>query len=117
MENRLAKPALLRLILGMTVIAALGFTLGLMFASSGFAAGNQGSKPGAAPATNQNERRIRIIYPKKGSVDLDAMGIQGELKSPGDFYFQRREEEKFDSLVKRRKNFHREMLRDAVLSK
>jgi hypothetical protein len=39
------------------------------------------------------------------------------VKNPGEFYFQRRPEEKFDSLVKRRPNFHREMLRDAVLSK
>jgi hypothetical protein len=39
------------------------------------------------------------------------------VRNPGEFYFQHRPEEKMDSLVKRRKNFQREMLRDAVLSK
>ncbi len=50
-------------------------------------------------------------------VDLGSMTLEAELRNPGEFYFQHREEEKFDSLVKRRKNFHREMLRDVVMSR
>ncbi len=59
----------------------------------------------------------RVIYPKRTELDFEGASIEGEVKNPGEFYFQRRPEEKFDSLVKRRPNFHREMLRDAVLSK
>ena len=59
----------------------------------------------------------RVVYPKRTELDFEGTQIEGELRNPGEFYFQRRPEEKFDSLVKRRKNFHREMLRDAVLSK
>lgn len=59
----------------------------------------------------------RVIYPKKSKLDLDAISLEGELKNPGEFYFQYRPEEKMDSLIKRRKNFHKEMLRDAVLIK
>ena len=59
----------------------------------------------------------RVIYPKKSVLDFEGLQIQGELRTPGEFYFQRKPEEKFDSLVKRRKNFHREMLRDVVLSR
>ncbi|MEK6706959.1 MAG: hypothetical protein AABZ06_14370 [Bdellovibrionota bacterium] len=59
----------------------------------------------------------RVIYPKKTQLDFEGTQIEGEVRNPGEFYFQHRTEEKFDSLVKRRKNFHREMLRDVVLSK
>jgi hypothetical protein len=59
----------------------------------------------------------RVIYPKKTELDFEGLQIEGEVRNPGEFYFQHRPGEKFDSLVKRRKNFHREMLRDVVLSK
>ncbi len=59
----------------------------------------------------------RIVYPKKTDLDFEGIHLEGEVRSPGEFYFERRVEEKFDSLVKRRKNFHRELLRDVVLSK
>lgn len=59
----------------------------------------------------------KVIYPKNTKLDFSGVSIDGELKNPAEFYFQRREEDKFDSLVKRRKNFHREMLRDAVMSR
>ncbi len=63
------------------------------------------------------EKGPRVVYPKKTDLDFEGLAIQGEVRNPGDFYFQHRPQEKFDSLVKRRKNFHREMLRDAVLGK
>ena len=70
------------------------------------------SEMSAAPKEN-----VKIVYPRKTELDLDAMQIQGELKNPGDFYFQVKPEDKMDSLVKRRKNFHRQMLRDVMFSK
>jgi hypothetical protein len=65
----------------------------------------------------EENKRVRTIYPKKTQLDFEGTQIEGELRNPGDFYFQHRPEEKFDSLVKRRKNFHREMMRDVVFSK
>lgn len=59
----------------------------------------------------------RVIYPKKTDLDFEGLKLEGELRNPGEFYFQYKPEEKFDSLVKARKNFHREMLRDVVMSK
>lgn len=72
----------------------------------------------AASAKGEGQRKgARIVYPEKTELDFEGLQIEGEMRNPGEFYFQHRQEEKFDSLVKRRKNFHREMLRDAVLSK
>ncbi len=61
--------------------------------------------------------KTRVVYPKESRVDFDGLTLEGEVKNPGEFYFQRRPEEKFDSLVQRRKNFHREMLRDVVIAR
>ena len=62
-------------------------------------------------------QKPKVVYPKYTKFDLEESKIEGELKNPGEFYFQHKPEEKMDSLVQRRKNFHREMLRDVVLSK
>ncbi len=63
------------------------------------------------------ESKKTVVYPKKTELDFEGLKIEGELKNPGEFYFMHRPEEKFDSLVKRRKQFHREMLRDVVMSR
>ena len=63
------------------------------------------------------KKKPRVVYAAKTELDLEGTRIEGEVRNPGEFYFQHRAEEKFDSLVKRRKNFHREMMRDAVLSR
>lgn len=86
----------------------LAFLLGLIGSMSVRAAQPSGSAPSG---------KSRVVYPQKSEVDLDGVQIEGEVQKPGEFYFQHRPEEKFDSLVKRRPNFHREMLRDVVLSK
>lgn len=70
----------------------------------------------SARAESQNGGQ-RVVYPKKSSIDFEGLRIEGEVRNPGEFYFQRKPEEKFDSLVKRRKDFHREMLRDVVMSR
>jgi len=72
---------------------------------------------GAGPAFAEDKKKPRVVYPKNTELEFEGAQIEGEVRNPGEFYFQRRPEEKFDSLVKRRKNFHREMLRDVVLSK
>jgi hypothetical protein len=90
--------------------------LGLV-AAVAFVAGIFWSSQVRAEETPAGAKSPRVIYPKNVELDFEGMHIVGEVKNPGEFYFQRRGEEKFDSLVKRRKNFHREMLRDVVLSK
>ncbi len=63
------------------------------------------------------KKKPRIIYPSKSRLDFEGADIEGVLQNPAEFYFKYRPEEKFDSLVKRRPDFHREMLRDVVYSK
>lgn len=67
-----------------------------------------------ATSSIAQEKKVRVIYPKETKLDFEGIQIEGELRNPGEFYFKRRPEEKFDNLVKPRANFHREMLRDAV---
>lgn len=69
---------------------------------------------------DRNQIRVReegktIIYKKRNIVDFDETLIEGEVKNPSEFYFVHRPEEKFGSLVKPRKNFHKEMLRDTIM--
>jgi hypothetical protein len=96
----------LRVILFVFVLSAIGgfaFAMGL---AQGMA--HAAEKKGPAPKT---------VFPEKTELDFEGLQLEGQMRNPGEFYFQHRKEEKFDSLVKRRKNFHREMLRDVVLSK
>ena len=92
----------------LAAVGALAFAAGLIY-SSILARADQ-----VAPTSQPTPR---VIYPKRTDLDFEGLKLQGEIRSPGEFYFQHRNEEKFDSLVKRRKNFHQEMLRDAVLSR
>lgn len=59
----------------------------------------------------------KVVYPEKTKLEFEGAQIEGELRNSGEFYFKHRTDEKHDSLLKRKKNFHREMLRDVVLSK
>ena len=98
-------------VLVLAAIGGLAFAAGLA-CSSYFASDANADEAAPAPGPTP-----RVIYPKRTDLDFEGLKLQGEIRSPGEFYFQHRNEEKFDSLVKRRKNFHQEMLRDAVLSK
>jgi len=92
-------------------IAVVFFGAGLFYSMTGHAAERR------SRVKSGTGKRTVIVYPKKSEVDFEGMAISGEVRNPGEFYFQRRQEEKFDSLVKRRKNFQREMLRDVVMTK
>ncbi|HLD99442.1 MAG TPA: hypothetical protein VJB59_04245 [Bdellovibrionota bacterium] len=92
-------------------LSGLAFVAGIAWSTSASAAESK------ADADTGDTKAPRVVYPKRTDLDFEGTQIEGEVRNPGEFYFQRRTEEKFDSLVKRRKNFHREMLRDAVLSK
>ena len=58
----------------------------------------------------------KVVYAENQVVDFEGLSLEGELKAPGEFYFQNRNQERFDSLTKRRLNFRREMMRDCVQS-
>ncbi|MBS1964139.1 MAG: hypothetical protein JST04_18145 [Bdellovibrionales bacterium] len=97
-------------------IGVVSFGAGLLYSMHASAAETQGGRRPAA-RTKTAKRPPKTVMPKNTEVDFEGLAITGELRNPGDFYFQRKTEEKFDSLVKRRKNFHREMLRDVVMAK
>jgi hypothetical protein len=82
-----------------------------------FAVGMAWSTHAKADDSNAGKEAPRVVYPKKTELDFEGLQIEGEVRNPGEFYFQHRPEEKFDSLVKRRKNFHEQMLRDVVMSR
>lgn len=95
-------------------IGVVSFGAGLFYAMHASAADRVELRQSAPKRGSSGPK---VVYPKKTEVDFEGLSITGELRNPGDFYFQRKTDEKFDSLVKRRKNFHREMLRDVVMAK
>ena len=70
--------------------------------------------PAAAPTPKGNT--TKTVYPENQTIDFEGLSLEGELKAPGEFYFQNRNQERFDTLTKRRLNFRREMLRDSIQS-
>jgi hypothetical protein len=68
------------------------------------------------PVPGTKKGTIKTIYPENQTLDFEGLSLEGELKAPGEFYFQNRNQERFDSLTKRRLNFRREMLRDSIQS-
>jgi hypothetical protein len=71
-------------------------------------------KPGIDSNIVKEDGR-NVIYKKRNVVDFDDSLIEGDVKNPNEFYFVHRPEEKFGTLVQKRKNFHKEMLRDSVM--
>lgn len=68
------------------------------------------------PVPVAGEPKKKIVYMENQTLDFEGLSLDGELKAPGEFYFQNRNQERFDSLTKRRVHFRREMLRDSVQS-
>jgi hypothetical protein len=91
----------------LSVIGAVSFAAGMFWSTHAH----------ADDAPPKAKHQPKVVYPSKTELDFEGTQIEGELSNPGEFYFQHRNEQKFDSLVKRRPNFHKEMLRDVVLSK
>lgn len=59
----------------------------------------------------------KIIYKKKTSVDFSDAIVEGQVQNPEGIYVVTPPEKKFGSLLKLRPNFHRELMRDALLMK
>ncbi len=78
---------------------------------------NAATKPKKMTAPrNTTEPNKKIVYLENQTLDFEGLSLDGELKAPGEFYYQNRNQERFDSLTKRRVHFRREMLRDTVQS-
>ena len=85
--------------LALAILAGVGmlsFLAGIAWAGMAWAADK-------SAVSSQAKREPRVVYPKRSELDFEGARIEGEIRNPGEFYFQRRPEEKFDSLVKRRK--------------
>lgn len=85
----------------MWILLAIGFTAAAFNADA--------AKP-------EKEKKVKVVYKENQTLDFEGLSLEGELKAPGEFYFQNRNQERFDSLTKRRVHFRREMLRDSVQS-
>jgi hypothetical protein len=78
--------------------------------------GTQDASLVAPKVASSKKGNVKTIYPEGQTVDFEGLSLEGELKAPGEFYFQNRNQERFDSLTKRRLNFRREMMRDSIQS-
>lgn len=58
-----------------------------------------------------------IVYKKKTSVSFDDAVVEGNSDNPEGVYVVTPPEKQFGSLLKLRPNFHRELMRDALLLK
>ena len=90
----------------------------ILFLLAGILAGTAAmAQTTGAPAANAPAPgKKKIIYKENQTLDFEGLSLEGELKAPGEFYFQNRNQERFDTLTKRRTNFRREMLRDSIQS-
>ena len=89
----------------------LSIILFVLFTVNAFAASKH-----TKPVPVAGEPNKKVVYAENQTLDFEGLSLEGELKAPGEFYFQNRNQERFDSLTKRRVHFRREMLRDSVQS-
>lgn len=61
--------------------------------------------------------KSKIIYRKRTAVSFDDAVVEGTANNPEGVYVVTPPEKQFGSLLKLRPNFHRELMRDALLLK
>ena len=69
------------------------------------------------PAASGGKGKPTIIYRKKTAVSFDDAVLEGSANNPEGVYVVTPPEKQFGSLLKLRPNFHRELVRDALLLK
>jgi hypothetical protein len=98
------------------IVALSGLAVFLLLASEPSHARQSRFRNKSVESRGQNQKaEPRVVYKQRNVVDFDSSLIEGDVKNPTDFYFVHRPQEKFGTLVKRRPNFHKEMLRDTVM--
>ena len=60
-------------------IGSVSFTVGFILAANGLIP--------SADARTSKKKKKRVVYPKRTRLDFEGIQIDGELKSPGEFYF------------------------------
>lgn len=68
-------------------------------------------------ASTGGKGKPTIIYRKKTAVSFDDAVLEGSANNPEGVYVVTPPEKQFGSLLKLRPNFHRELVRDALLLK
>ena len=63
------------------------------------------------------KKEPKIIYKKKTAINFEDAVIEGQVENPEGVYLVSSPDKKFGSLLKLRPNFHRELMRDALLLK
>lgn len=61
--------------------------------------------------------KAKIIYRKRTAVSFDDAVVEGTANNPEGVYVVTPPDKKFGALLKLRPNFHRELMRDALLLK
>lgn len=62
-------------------------------------------------------QRKKVIYRKKTKIEFSDKLIEGKENNPEGVYVVVPKDRKFKNLLRLRKNFHRELIRDALLFK
>lgn len=64
-----------------------------------------------------SDSKAKIVYRKRTAVSFDDAVVEGSTNNPEGVYVVTPPEKQFGSLLKLRPNFHRELMRDALLLK
>jgi hypothetical protein len=68
-------------------------------------------------ASSGTDGKPKVVYRKRTAVSFDDAVVEGATNNPEGVYVVTPPEKKFGSLLKLRPNFHRELMRDALLLK
>jgi hypothetical protein len=68
-------------------------------------------------ASKTSDGKTKIIYRKRTAVSFDDAVVEGSPNNPEGVYVVTPPDKQFGSLLKLRPNFHRELMRDALLLK
>jgi hypothetical protein len=92
----------------------LTFFIALLF--SGLTGAFAMAEEGEIPTTGTREEP-RIVYKQRTTVSFDDAVVEGTTNNPEGVYVVTPPAKQFGSLLKLRPNFHRELVRDALLLK
>ena len=87
----------------------------IVAASQAFAAQEDDEVP--AKSSPDLGGKTKVIYRKRTAVSFDDAIVEGTTSNPEGVYVVTPPEKQFGSLLKLRPNFHRELMRDALLLK
>ncbi len=100
------------------VLFFLSFSIAMLLAApAARAAGEVDESKPAVEEGKSSDGKTKVIYRKRTAVSFDDAVVEGATNNPEGVYVVSPPEKKFGSLLKLRPNFHRELMRDALLLK